>query len=66
MCVLKNKRYKTYQTGFSFNRLGLAPGVGLCGDGGVQVFKNISEHGNVAFQIDGDDEHNRMQVHFLP
>ena len=28
MCLLRNERYKTYQTGFSFGRLGHAPGVG--------------------------------------
>ena len=31
VCVLTNERYKTYQTGFSFCRLGHAPGVGLGG-----------------------------------
>ena len=34
VCVLTNERYKTYQTGFSFCRLGHAPGVGLWGPGG--------------------------------
>ena len=34
--VLTNERYKTYQTGFSYCRLGNAPGVGLCGAGGAQ------------------------------
>ena len=29
VCVLTNERYKTYQTGFSFCRLGHAPGLGL-------------------------------------
>ena len=29
VCLLTNKRYKTYQTGFSFGPLGHAPGVGL-------------------------------------
>ena len=33
VCVLTNGRYKTYQTGFSFCRLGHAPGVGLWGAG---------------------------------
>ena len=32
--VLTNKRYKTYQTGFLFCRLGHASGVGLWGTGG--------------------------------
>ena len=36
VCVLTNERYKTYQTGFLFCRLGHAPGVGL---GGAQVVK---------------------------
>ena len=36
MCLLTHERYKTYQTGFSFGRLGHAPGVGLRGTvGGV-------------------------------
>ena len=29
VCLLTNERYKTYQTGFSFDRLGHAPGVDL-------------------------------------
>ena len=33
VCVLTNKRYKTYQTGFALYRLGHAPGVGLWGVG---------------------------------
>ena len=37
VCVFKNKRYKTYQTGFLFCRLGHAPGVGLLGVGDAQV-----------------------------
>ena len=40
MCLLTNERYKTYQTGFSFGRLGHAPGVGLGGTvGGCGVKK---------------------------
>ena len=39
VCVLKNERYKTYQTGFSFCRVGHAPGVGLRGTGGAQGVK---------------------------
>ena len=31
MCLLTHERYKTYQMGFSFGRLGHAPGVGLGG-----------------------------------
>ena len=40
MCLLTNERYITYQTGFSFGRLGHAPGVGLGGTvGGCGVQK---------------------------
>ena len=53
VCVLTNDRYKLYQTGFLFCRLGHAPG-------GHFFFK----HGHVVYQIDGDDEHNIMQVTF--
>ena len=35
VCLLTNERYKTYQTGFSFDRLCYAPGVGLGGTLGV-------------------------------
>ena len=41
MCLLTHERYKTYQTGFSFGRLGHAPGVGLrgtVGGLGVKIF----------------------------
>ena len=31
VCVFSHMRYKTYQTGLSFGRLGHAPGVGLGG-----------------------------------
>ena len=34
MCLLTHERYKTYQRGFSFGRLGHAPGVGLRGTAG--------------------------------
>ena len=34
VCLLANKRYKTYQTGFSFSHLGNAPEVGLGAAGG--------------------------------
>ena len=65
VCVLTNKRCKTYQTGFLFCRLGHAPGVGLLGTGGIQGVKHfIFKHGHEAYQIDGDDEQNKMQVTF--
>ena len=41
MCLLTNERYKTYQMGFSFGRLGHAPGVGLGGTVGVGGVKKI-------------------------
>ena len=64
VCVLTNERYKTYQTGFLFCRLGHAPGVGLwaLGGGGVKLF--FFKHGHVAYQIDGDDEQKKMKVTF--
>ena len=51
VCVLTNKRYKVYRTGFLVLRLGHAPEVGL-GCAGAHFF----EHGHVAYQIDGNDE----------
>ena len=41
VCLLTNERYKTYQTGFSFHRLGHDPGVGLRGTMGVGGSKNF-------------------------
>ena len=49
MYLLTNERYKTYQMGFSFGRLGHGPGVGLRGSigggggggGGWGVKKNF-------------------------
>ena len=62
VCVLTNERYKTYQTGFSFCPLGHAPGVGLWGTRGSK--KIFFKHGHVVYQIDGDDEQNRIEVKF--
>ena len=64
VCVLTNERYKTYQTGFLFCPLGHTPGVGLWGTGGAQGVNFFFKHGHVAYQIDGDDKQNRMQVTF--
>ena len=53
VCVLTNERYKTYQTGYSFCRLGHAPGVGLGAwvlRGSKQIF--FFKHCHVAYQID--------------
>ena len=45
-----------------------APEVGLRGTGGTQGVKQLFffKHGHVAYQIDGDDEQNKMQVIFHP
>ena len=60
-----NERYKTYQTGSPFCHLDHAPGVGLWGAGGAQGVKKIFfKHGQVAYQINGDDEQNSMHVKF--
>ena len=65
VCVLTNQRYKTYQMGFLFCRLGDAPGVGLLGTGGTQGVKQFFfKHDHVAYQIDGDDAQTKMQVTF--
>ena len=66
VCFLINERCKTYQTGFSFFCLGHASGIGLWGAGGDQGVKIFFffKHGHAAYQIDGDDEQNRMQVKF--
>ena len=65
MCCT-NEIYKTYQTRFSFCHLGHAPGVVLWGAGSAQGGQKIFffKHGHVAYQIDGDDERNKMQVKF--
>ena len=65
VCVPTNERYKTYQRGFLFCPLGHAPGMGLWGTGGAQGVNFFFKHGHVAYQIDGDDKQNRMQVTFI-
>ena len=60
--VLKNKRYKTYRMGFSFYHLGHAPGASDYGALGVP--RGVKNY--LAYQIDGDDKQNRMQVKFSP
>ena len=65
VCVLTNERYNTYQKGFLFCRLGHAPEMGLWCTGGTQGVKHFFfKHGHVAYQIDGDDEQNKMEVKF--
>ena len=56
VCVLTNKRYKTYRMGFLFCRQGHDPGVELRGAGDTQGSIFFFEHGHVAYQIDEDDE----------
>ena len=60
VCVLTKERYKTYQSGFSFCRLGHSLGMELWGARGAPGVKKI-KHGHVAYQIDGDDEQNKIQ-----
>ena len=57
------KDAKTYQMGFSFCHLGHATrgDFGSWGAQGVKKFK----HSYVAYQIDGNDGQNKMQVKFL-
>ena len=42
VCVLTNKRYKTYQTGFLFCHISHARGMGLGGAGGAQGIKKLN------------------------
>ena len=65
------ERYKIHQTVFSFCHLGHAPGVGLLGAGGAQGGGGgggsnffFFKHGHVAYQIERDDDQNKMQVKF--
>ena len=64
VCVLTNESYKTYPTGFSLCRLCHAPWWDFGGTGVPRGSKIILKHGHVAYQLDGDDEQNRMQVKF--
>ena len=58
------KDTKNIRRVFLFCRLGHAPGVVLWGTGGAQGVKKNFKHDHVAYQIDGDDEQNRMKVTF--
>ena len=66
VCVLTNERYKTYQTGFYSVVWVMPQGWDFGALGGTQGVKHIFffKHGHVAYQIDGDDEQNKMQVTF--
>ena len=63
VCVLTIERYITYQTEFSFCRLGHGPGWDFGALGvprGQKIF--FFKHSHVAYHIDGDDKQNRMQI----
>ena len=64
VCVLTNVRYKTYQTGISFCPPGSCPRGGTLGRWGCPGGQKNFKHGHVVYQIDRDDEQNRMQVKF--
>ena len=66
LCVFSQiKDTKHIRRDFLFCPLGHAPGVGLLGTGGTQGVKQFFfKHGHVAYQIDGDDAQNKMQVTF--
>ena len=51
MCLLTKERYKTDQTGFSFGRLGHAPGVGLRGTVGVGEVKKFFSKNSTRFGV---------------
>ena len=63
VCVLTNERYKTYQTGFLFCPYVMPQGWDFGALGVPRGSNNFFfKHGHVAYQIDGDDEQNKMQV----
>ena len=65
VCVLTNKRYKTYLKGFLSVALVMPKGwefVALGCPGGQKLV--IFKHGHVAYQIDEDDEQTIMNVKF--
>ena len=64
VCLLTNERYKTYQTGFSFGRLGHAPGVRLGGTVGVGVKKNSPKF-NQIWCVSCLHEWHMQRYHFL-
>ena len=67
VCVLTNERYKTYQTGFLFCRLGHAAGVGLWGTGGAQgVTKFFSNMVMWHIKSTGITSRTKCKQHFHP
>ena len=66
MCLLTNERYKTYLTGFSFGRLGHAPGVGLGGTEGGLGSKNFFPKFNQTYMCDLHEWHMQRQKFGVP
>ena len=64
MCVLTKERYKTFSDGIFILSPGPCPRGGIWGTGRAQGVKKKFKHVHVAYQIDKDDEQNRMQVTF--
>ena len=64
LCVLTNERYKTYQTGFYSVAWVMSQGWDFGALGVPRGSNFFFKHGYVAYQIDGDDKQNRMQVTF--
>ena len=68
MCVLTNERYKNISNGIFILSPGSCPKGGTLGSWGCPGGqKNLFfKHSHVVYQIDGDDEQNRMKVKFHP
>ena len=65
VCVLTNERYKTYQTDFYSVAWVMPQGWDLGALGVPRGSNNFFfKYGHVAYQIDGDDEQNKMQLTF--
>ena len=64
MCVFTNERYKTYQTVFYSVAWVMPWGWDLGALGVPRGSTFFFKHGHVAYQIDGDDKQNKMQVTF--
>ena len=64
VCVLTNERYKTYRQDFYFVAWVMPQGWDFGAPGVPRESNFFFKHGHVAYQIDGDDEQNKMQVTF--
>ena len=67
LCVCSHKwKIQNMSDGIFILSPGSCPMEGPWGRWGAQGFKTLGffKHGHVAYQIDGDDKHNRMQVKF--